>query len=454
MNQGHPILPDAFLSAMEVILGDEYEDFLDAMKAPLPVSVNKHIQKEIGLWENYKGVKWYDKGVYLPTRPSFTLDPAFHAGAYYVQEASSMFLAEAVRQLALPPQSLRALDLCAAPGGKSALLANILPADSLLVSNEVIKSRYQTLRYNMDKWGLPNLVTTQHDSQDFQPLAGWFDLVLVDAPCSGEGMFRKDLDAVGEWSPAHVLHCAARQRRILAEAASLVRPGGYLIYSTCTYNKTENDENAAWLAQQEDWSIQPLELPTDWGIVQRSPGYQLYPHRVDGEGLYLCVLKRTGGESAEPSRKASDFRKLSTAPKAELERVKPWLAQPDDMSYWIQPSGSWRAIPQRHLADIQSLSQVLNRLEGGFLLGDIKGKELIPSPELALHTALSPSVNRLELKKETALSILRKETPELSQSVKGWALVCYEGLGLGWVKGLGHRYNNYYPKEWRIRMLK
>jgi 16S rRNA C967 or C1407 C5-methylase (RsmB/RsmF family)/NOL1/NOP2/fmu family ribosome biogenesis protein len=439
---------------MRQLLGDETEAFLEALAAPSPISINLHIEKQIKWEENFRGVKWNNKGVYLPERPSFTFDPAFHAGAYYVQEAGSMMIAEAARQLLPADRPVRALDLCAAPGGKSTLLANVLPPGSLLLSNEVIRSRYGVLRYNLDKWGLPGMGSSQHDSADFSALAGWFDLVLVDAPCSGEGMFRKDPDAIAEWSPAHIAHCAARQRRILAEATALVRPGGSLIYSTCTYNEAENDQNAAWLLEEyPDWALRPLAMDPHWGVCERAPGYQLYPHRVEGEGLYLCCFVREGEQAPSLLKRSgsSGFRKLTAAPKAQLAAAARWLKDGDAHAYWIEPSGRWRAFAENQAADWQWLSAALPRLEAGWVVGELKGKDMIPAPELALSVQLTNERIELALTKEEAISYLRKETPHLPQTAQGWALVSYQNLGLGWIKGLGSRYNNYYPTEWRIR---
>lgn len=449
-----PPLPEAFVSGMRQLLGDETEAFLEALAGTSPVSINFHIEKRLSLEENFRGVKWNNKGVYLPERPSFTLDPAFHAGAYYVQEASSMIIAEAARQLLPDDRPVRVLDLCAAPGGKSTLLANVLPSGSLLLSNEVIRSRYSILRYNLDKWGLPGLGSSQHDSTDFSALAGWFDLVLVDAPCSGEGMFRKDPDAIAEWSPAHVAHCAARQRRILSEAAALVRPGGSLIYSTCTYNEAENDQNAAWLLEQyPDWALKPIAADPDWGVCERAPGYQLYPHRVEGEGLYFCCFVREGGKAADGklARGVGGFRKLAAAPKAHIAAAARWLKAGNEHSYWIEPSGRWRAFAENQLADWQQLSAALPRLEAGWIIGEFKGKDMIPAPELALSVQLTNERTEVMMAKEEAISYLRKETPALAELTQGWALISYQNLGLGWIKGLGSRYNNYYPTAWRIR---
>lgn len=443
-------LPPAFIQQMQSILGEEFSAFSAALETPSPISLHWNCLK-IKKWkENYIGVKWYNKGVYLNERPSFTLDPSFHAGAYYVQEASSMFTALAARQLSDWDRPLKVLDLCAAPGGKSTLLASILPEGSWLLNNEVIRSRYQVLRYNLDKWGHPNTFSAQHDPEDFLPLAGFFDLVLVDAPCSGEGLFRKDHAARLEWSPESVERCAARQGRILRAAEQLVAPGGVLLYSTCTYNTQENDQNAQWLQDSFALDFLPLELPTDWQISERSPGYQLYPHRVQGEGFYLAAFRQKADHRIR--RKVRPFKKLTSVSAKQSDSISGWVSDQEQIAWFSTPQGNWRGIQQEQLADTQILASVLNRLEVGVPAGHFKGKNWIPSPEWALHHWCNNRIPTVALDRATAISYLRKETPTLVDLPKGWAAVTYEGLKLGWIKGLGHRYNNYYPKHWRIRM--
>ncbi len=285
-------LPPDFSSQMQALLGPEFPAFLEALDQPAPLSIRLNPAKPSG-WttKDLEPVPWHPQGRYLPERPQFTLDPAFQAGAYYVQEASSMLIGEALRQILDLSLPLRALDLCAAPGGKTTLLASLLTEDSLLVANEVIQSRTLPLRHNIAKWGLPNVWACNHDSREFAPLEGYFDLVLVDAPCSGEGLFRKDPDAAAEWSLNNVELCCGRQKRILADAAPLLRPGGILLYSTCTFNHREDGENARWLAEQYGFSLLPLSLPPEWGIVDTGAGYQCYPHRVKEKAFSWPVSK-------------------------------------------------------------------------------------------------------------------------------------------------------------------
>ena len=241
---------------------------------------------------DFEKVPWHPQGYYLNERPSFTLDPVFQAGGYYVQEASSMFVAEAVRQTMDTSKPLRVLDLCAAPGGKTTTLAAELTENSFLMANEVIKSRIPALKENLLKWGFTNYVVTNHDPETMAELEGFFDVVLVDAPCSGEGLFRKDDEAAKEWSVQHVELCSARQKRILKAAAFLVAPNGVLVYSTCTYNAQENDENVAYITKITELERIDLSLPTEFGIQATQGGAQFYPHKLKGEGFYLAVFRQ------------------------------------------------------------------------------------------------------------------------------------------------------------------
>lgn len=446
-------LPTGFLTQMREQLGSEYSDFVAALQEAPPTSLHHNPLKPLELEVAHsEKVKWYERGVYLPRRPVFTLDPAFHAGAYYVQEASSMFVAYAVRQTMTPDRPLRVLDLCAAPGGKSTLLASVLPPDALLVSNEVIRSRYQVLDYNLTKWGSVNTVVTNHDPRDFAGLGPFFDLILIDAPCSGEGLFRKDAAAVEAWSAENVALCSARQRRILAEAVPLLRSGGVLLYSTCTYNDSENRDNVNWVIDQFGLQALTLEIPSDWQLAARGPGYQFYPHRVQGEGFYLAALRKETGMSSDPYAEVrSGKRAYEKPPKAAVQALSKWIDPKQDLLFRQTENGRIIALPQQWQPSILDLSNHLRRLRAGTPLGIFKGRDFVPDAALALSTLLSSDVPAVSVDRSTALRFLKKETFELDNA-NGWQVVRYQGLNLGWVKALKNRINNYYPKNWRIRM--
>ncbi|MBK8922757.1 MAG: RNA methyltransferase [Saprospirales bacterium] len=445
--------PD-FERRMQAFLGPEYPDFAAALEAPASVSIRFNpFKPSDGNEPPLTPVPWHPQAFYLTERPVFTLDPLFHAGAYYVQEASSMFLYEALRQTVDFSKNLNVLDLCAAPGGKSTLLASMLSAGSLLVANEVVRQRLGPLRENLEKWGIPNMAVACAAPEDFAGLEGWFDVVVVDAPCSGEGLFRKDPDAIGEWSPEQVDRCALRQRQILPAAAAALAPGGVLAYSTCTFNRAENEENAAWLAHNFD--LEPLQpgIPAGWGIAASEPGYRFYPHRLQGEGFYIALFRKK--ENPRPLASASTgFRSLQPLPKKLLPELKGWLRADWDVLFFQTPGGEILALPASLEPGFRVLDKVLKNKWFGANIGQFKGLDFIPSHALALSILLHPDLPRVALGREQALRFLKKEVFDLppERPASGWALACYAGLPLGWMKILRDRWNNYLPNERRIRM--
>ncbi len=478
------LLPLAFQTQIRTQLGNEEATlFFEALETLPSVSIRYNPRKKTSFFsnENVVPVPWCADSFYLAERPSFTLDPVFHAGAYYVQEASSMFVAEALRQSINLDQTLNVLDLCAAPGGKTTLLASLLNEESLLLANEVIKSRVGVLKENITKWGAPNIVVTNHDSEDFRALEGFFDVILIDAPCSGEGLFRKDLQARQEWSPENVQICTARQKRILANTIKLLAPNGILLYSTCTYNEFENRENVEWLVQTTDLEQFRLDVPVEWGITEYSYGYQFYPHKTRGEGFFISVLKKKGvaenraaneeeeensekknGEGGRKNKKGNNkdkerekekmFKNMLSATPKQVAAIAPWVEKADRFDYFIKPNNEIVALLKSQIAAMLLLDKTLQRKGFGLEIGEIKGNDFIPSHALALSTALSSDVSFIEVSKQQALLFLKKEDFVYETTQKGWAIVRYQGQNLGWVKLLGNRLNNYLPKEWRIRM--
>lgn len=444
-------LPPAFIQRIKQQFPSEADDLLQSLLGPSPTTVRINLLK-FSQKRPLEKVPWSSHGYYLPERPSFTLDPLLHAGAYYVQEASSMLLEQALRQSADLSQPLRVLDLCGAPGGKSTLLVSLLNSDSLLVANEVIRSRAEILAENLTKWGAPNVIVTNNDPSDFQRLEGFFDVMVVDAPCSGEGMFRKDPAAMNEWSVENASLCADRQRRILTDAWPALKPGGVLIYSTCTFNPAENEENIAWLATHAN--AEPLRLQVDagWGIKEveyrKVPGYQLMPHRVQGEGFFLCMLKKNDGNEWVPPRK--DKFPLPPAGKKEEGEVKNWLASPMDFYLYHQ---TILGFPSANASAFGAVIQALRIVQAGVAVAEVKKKNLVPTPALALCTAFNAaSFQATPLNTEEALRYLRKEEWPVERGSDGWELMTYTELPLGWIKRIGHRFNNYFPMNWRIRM--
>lgn len=461
-------LPSSFLEQSRAFLGtDETDALAKALQGEAPVSIRLNVQKPCNHVPQGEPVPWCASGSYLPERPSFTFDPLFHAGAYYVQEASSMFLDFVLRHY-VGSSPVRMLDLCAAPGGKSTLAIDALPVGSLLVANEVVRNRAQVLAENLTKWGHPSVVVTHNDPADFTPLGPVFDLILVDAPCSGEGMFRKDPLAVSEWSAEHVELCARRQRRILADIYPCLKPGGLLIYSTCTYNIKENEENVRWM--REEWGMEVLpvpDVPAEWGLTgnlldgEHFPVYRFLPHRTRGEGFFLAVLRKPGEEDEEEGaaafsrsgkRKGRGPARTQPLAKEQAACLSAWLARPDE--YALLPQGAgFAAFPRAWVPLLEALRASLRIIQAGVSLAEAKGRDLLPAHALAVSTVLHPEAfPRVEVDAPTAIAYLRREAVSLpADAPRGHVLLAFEGLPLGFVKNIGNRANNLYPQEWRIR---
>lgn len=455
-------LPADFVARTRRLMGDaDFAALSDALEKETPVSIRLNKDKWASVPVDCTPVPWCPEGYYLPGRPSFTFDPLFHAGCYYVQEASSMFLAQALRQYVHEPVAM--LDLCAAPGGKSTLARAVLPEGSLLVSNEVMRNRSQVLAENLIKWGHPEVIVTNNDPADFTELGPLFDVILTDVPCSGEGMFRKDEVAVQEWSIDNVNTCWQRQRRILHDIWPCLKTGGLLIYSTCTYNREENEDNVAWIARELGAEVLPLEVKPEWHITgnlteHTFPVYRFLPHKTTGEGLFLAVLRKTSEEDRECAR-VKPSGKSAKKGKGGKTQV---LQVPREMQNWIYEAEKYVlkvedteavAFPAAYGELYELLKSRLKVLHAGITLGEWKGKDWQPSHTLAMSTAFQRNAfPQAELSYEQAIAYLRKEAVVLSPEVpKGYVILTYRGSVLGFAKNIGNRANNLYPQEWRIR---
>ena len=453
-----PPLPPALLASLEHIKGFEKDAFIQAHEPSQQVTsvrMNpfKRFNEDCSILKIRGKVPWSSEGYYLQERPSFTADPLFHAGAYYVQEASSMFLEETLRQTVDLSMPLKVLDLCAAPGGKSTLIQSLISPESILVSNEVIKTRVPVLAENLTKWGAANVVVTSNDPKDFSRLEGYFDVIVVDAPCSGSGLFRKDPAAIDEWSPGNVAMCSQRQQRILADVMPSLKPGGVLIYATCSYSEEEDETIASWLPDAYPLESRRLNIHPDWHIVEtisgnrQAAGYRFFPNLLNGEGFFMAAFQHTG--IATPGKDNRRKNKLALPPKQSIEAVKPWLKESSELSFF-----EWQdhllAVPYSLLNELPVLQSALYIKKAGVTLGTVIRNELIPGHELAMSTLLNKQVHVIEADRETALQFLRRAAVDISTSQQGWAVFTYGHLPLGWVKVLPGRINNYYPKDWRI----
>jgi len=413
-------LPETFIQQTRQLFGEErFERFLKAFDEEPSVSIRLNPMKlkmDEGRGKGEEGrceideaeqVPWCRHAYYLAKRPNFTFDPLFHAGCYYVQEAASMFLDEVLRQLSNHNYSLftihchQALDLCAAPGGKSTLLRTALPPYCVLYSNEPMKNRASILLENVTKWGYDHHHVTNLYPKDYRKAKMKFDLILCDVPCSGEGMFRKDEATIKEWSPQNVEHCWQLQREIVADAWACLNEGGILIYSTCTFNTKENEENIRWILEEFDAEVLPIATKPEWNITSSllegfdAPVYRFIPGITRSEGLFMCVLRKGGKRQQDDARRKA---------------VPLRLMQPD---FGLQPSDS------KHQSSDLSL----------------------PTSDIKVELSYAQAINYL---RHEAL-VLPPDTP------RGLVEVCFMGHPLGLMKNIGNRANNLYPKEWRIK---
>ena len=392
-------LPLQFTEYTRQLMGAErFERYLQSFEEPAPVSIRLNPKKMAdGRWkvEDEEQVAWCRNGYYLKQRPNFTMDPLFHAGCYYVQEAASMFLDEVLRQQTVNGKlsNCKCLDLCAAPGGKSTLLRSALPADCVLYSNEPIRNRASILLENVTKWGYENHIVTNCYPRDYRKAKMKFDLILCDVPCSGEGMFRKDEATIREWSPQNVEKCWQLQREIVADAWACLNEGGFLIYSTCTFNTKENEENIRWILEEFDAEVVNIEMKPEWNITGSllegfdEPVYRFIPGISRSEGLFLCVIRKANHGDCPNDRSAAKIR--GTVPR-----------------------------------DLHPLQAEISHEE---------------------HP-------HIELNYQQALAYLRHEALVLPPDTpRGIVEVCFEGHPLGTMKNIGTRANNLYPKEWRIK---
>lgn len=434
----------------EVVPAVDTDRFVAAISRPISSFVRLNRAKNMPHSFEGEVVKWCADGVRLKERALFTLDPFFHGGAYYVQEASSMFLEQLFRKIIFAEKSepLKVLDLCAAPGGKSTHLSSLIGSKGLLVANEVIKSRAAVLKENVVKWGVGNTVVTSNDPSHFSSLPSFFDVVVVDAPCSGEGMFRKNEKAREEWSMGNVDLCQGRSRRILSDVWATLAEGGFLIYSTCTFNRRENEENVKWLVEEFDAEVVENKVEGFPEIISTDYGYRFHPDRVDSEGYFVAIVRKKSS-----SGRGDKKERLTPLVKEKSVELNEWINDSENSSAVLHNNLVW-ALPNDWSGEITQLIAKLNVLYFGIEIGELFGKKMKPSHALALSVFLNREKNEVyNLSLEDARNYLRRQTLDPQQMQEGFNLVAYEGVPIGWVKRIGNRTNNLYPKESRILNL-
>lgn len=465
-------LPEAFLSSLEGVPGFERDRFVAVHEQeagitslrinPAKVSSvseiafeEKKASSDPGLTSHHSPlttpVPWSRYGYYISQRPSFTFDPLFHAGCYYVQEASSMFLEQALIQLVDLTQPLKVLDLCAAPGGKSTHLQSLLTAESLLVSNEVIRQRSVVLSDNIIKWGSSNVFVTNNDPKAFQKLPGFFDVMVVDAPCSGSGLFRKDREAIEEWSLNNVALCSQRQQRILADALPALKEGGLLVYSTCSYSVEEDEAIMDWLSEEMEMENLPLSSVQNGIVITTSSkssavGYRFYPDKIKGEGFFLACFRKKSASDTMRMKPA----KPETIPAREKKILEEWVNTKGQE--FLRFRNSIIALPEKQVQHFMQLSTHLSIVYAGVTIGEIFKEKLVPDHALAQSLLLSENVKTVDLSYADAIKYLQRQEVLCTPQSIGWQVVRYKEKPLGWINALKNRVNNYYPKE--IRILK
>jgi NOL1/NOP2/sun family putative RNA methylase len=418
----------------------------NAHNLPSVTSVRYNTSKKNIPFANAIDVPWCTNAVYLNNRPFFAHDPLWHAGTYYVQEASSMLLHTALEQL-LPKQNnnLKVLDLCAAPGGKSTLVANWLNNNGLLISNEVIHSRVAPLAENIMKWGRSNTWVTNNDPEAFTKLTNYFDAILVDAPCSGSGLFRKDAEYIQNWNIEQVELCSQRQQRILAAAIPALKQNGLLVYMTCSFSTNENEAIANYLVNEHGLVYEPLAINKDWNIIEADIGYRCYPHLIQGEGFYIACFRKINEEDNTIKNKNEKYT-LVDEPIYEnfFNKEKHTVIAQQDLLF---------AIPTNNLDDWQLLQKNLKLVRKGTLLGEVLKHKLVPDHALAM--SIYNKYNKtIEVDANNALKFMARQAMEIPSGLdKDWYLITHNTVNLGFIKNIANRYNNYYPTNIRLRTL-
>ena len=450
------MLPIKFIASLAGLPGFNQEAFVQTHQAPADftsIRLNKFKPFHLNahpFMHAMSPMDWCEQGYYLKDRPSFVLDPLWHAGAYYVQEASSMFLQTIISQLADPEKYYKVLDLCAAPGGKTTLLANAFK-NGLVVANETIKSRNAILEENCIRWGSDHIVVTQNDPSHFKALPNFFDFIIADAPCSGSGLFRKDPQAIQEWSEENVLHCSQRQARIIEESITALQEGGYFIYSTCSYSFEEDEKIMDYIASIEGMQSVTIKIIEGSGIVtthsplHQAEGFRFYPDKIKGEGFFIAVFQK---QSAEYTSHFSTPFQFTPLGKKELTGLQALYTLPAQYTF-IQHQEEVIAVPLHCFQDLQTIRSHLYVKKMGMRIGVLKGSDLVPAHDLAMSQWTDMPYPDISVDLSDALQFLRRADFSIA-GPRGWHSISYMNCRLGWVKLLPHRLNNYYPNSWRI----
>ena len=448
-------LHQQFLEEINSYNDERFVGLIEALSSTPSISVRANKLKEICVPQNSRRVKWCDEGWYLSSRESFTFDPMMHQGLYYVQDASSMIISHVIKELVKGNETpISYLDACAAPGGKTTTAIDALPANSLIVANEYVPNRAFVLVENVTKWGCPSIVVSKGDTARIKKLKGFFDIIAADVPCSGEGMFRKDVDAVEQWTSNLVEECVARQKEIVENLWSALCPGGYMIYSTCTFNRRENEEMIDYIVNELGASSVEINMLQEWNIMTgvNTPHYcyRFLPHKVEGEGLFIAIVKKIdSNETVTIKKNSKDKKNVKNKVNQNIDAVKTWVTNGN--FDFIIDRDNIVAFPTMWTDKLSVLKSHLDILHYGISLAQIKGKDYIPTQSLAMSKSLNvEAFEQFDVGYEIAISYLRREAIVLESAPRGYVLLTYKNKPLGFVKNLGNRANNLYPQEWKI----
>lgn len=446
--------PPLFLNSISNCCGFDQDSFTKVHQTESPTSIRVNPLKKAELnFDLFEPVTWNANGYYLHERPNFTNDLFFQAGCYYVQEAGSMFIEHVLKQCVNFDKELFAFDVCAAPGGKSTLLNSLLNNSSVLISNEVSKPRVEVLSQNITKWGTCNTVVTNNDPSAFAEIQNTFDIILIDAPCSGSGLFRKQHDAVDQWSIDNVNLCAQRQKRILGDVIQSLADDGILIYSTCSYSEQENEEIADWVLSEFNLETIKIRVDESWGIVEtigsagKSYGYRFYPNKTKSEGFYCTAFKKATTSSDTRLFKKLKHQNFTEIKESEKNLFLNWIDHLESHSI-IKFKDDYLLTNAASVNFINKYTHLYLK-KVGTAIGSVIKNDVIPNHSLALSIHKNSGINTYECSYEEAILFMKKENFKLN-CANGWILLTYKDFGLGWVKQLGNRFNNYLPNECRI----
>jgi 16S rRNA C967 or C1407 C5-methylase (RsmB/RsmF family)/NOL1/NOP2/fmu family ribosome biogenesis protein len=455
------MLPKDFIKKADFYLPtNEHTLFLESLTQNPCISIRKNPFKNISKFDEMPKVLWENKAHYLPERISFTTDPHFWAGNYYVQEASSMFVGEILRQIIDVKKDLKILDLCAAPGGKSTHILSEINPNSFLISNEIVRNRTQILNENLSRWGNGNSIVTSQNAESIGKWRNLFDIIVLDAPCSGEGMFRKEPNAISEWSLENVSLCVQRQQNIVENILPSLKEGGFLLYSTCTFNTEENEKNILPYLSKGYESVRIMIEP-HWNIIETETqthgntlfAYRFYPHLVRGEGFFITCLRKTFKENSQQKPHLKNPNLISL-PLKKQDFLKKWFHDIKQFHFFTTQKNEIFALPIAQAENMHLWGETFHAWRTGFHVCTRKHEDVEPTPEFAFALCQSKEIPTIDLEEEIALQFLRKNEIDVPiPSQKGWYLATFQGFGLGWLKALPNRWNNYYPNQWKIKHL-